>query len=83
MQASRPVDVTVMADGAAAFSGKLDADQSKQVEARDTIEISSGDPEALTLSLNGQPVHAPAAAGPNAKVTLTRSDLQPAAEAAH
>ena len=82
MQASKPVDVSVTADGASVFGGKLDVNESKQFEAHDTLEVSSSDSDALTLSLNGRAIHA-AASGPQGKITLTRGDLQAAAEASH
>lgn len=83
IQASKPVDVTVVADGKTAFEGSLQANDMKLFEARDSFEIGASESSALMLTLNGRVVPSSGTPGQPAKITLTRNDLQPAAEVSH
>ena len=75
MQAGKPADVKVIADGKVIFAGAVQPDDVKQFEARDTFEITSSESSALVLELNGQAVPPIGTPGQPGSVTLTRNDL--------
>lgn len=77
------VGVTVIADGKIAFMGSLRANDSKQIDAHESIEIDSKDSASFALSLNGQSVPWTAAPGDPHKMIVTRENLSPAPEPAH
>lgn len=83
LQASKPVDVTVVADGKTVFTGSLQSNDVRQFQAQDALEIDSAEWNAVTLNLNGRVIPWTGTAGQPSKITLTRNDLQPAAEASH
>jgi cytoskeleton protein RodZ len=76
VQATKPVEVTIAADGKPVFRGTMEVGEAKQFEARDLLEISASEPGALALDLNGQPVSPTVQAGLPATVRLTRNDLK-------
>jgi hypothetical protein len=75
MQAGKPADVKVIADGKVIFAGAVQPDDVKQFDARDTFEITSSESSALVLELNGQAVPPIGTPGQPGSVTLTRNDL--------
>ncbi|HXQ26659.1 MAG TPA: helix-turn-helix domain-containing protein [Candidatus Acidoferrales bacterium] len=83
IEAGKPADVKVVADGKTLFEGTVQADDVKQFEARDTFEISDSDSSALLLELNGQSIPSIGTPGQRGSVTLTRNDLKPAEGASH
>jgi len=83
LQASKPIDAMVVADGKTSFAAILQPGDAKQFHAQDSLEIDSSEPSVLTLHLNGRVIPWAEAAGQPGKITLTRNDLQPAPEAAH
>ena len=83
MEASKPADVKVTADGKVLFDGPVQANDVKQFDAHDTFEISSTDSSALTLELDGQSVPPIGMPGKPGSITLTRDNLKPATEAPH
>jgi cytoskeleton protein RodZ len=83
MQAGKPADVKVIADGKVVFEGAVQPDDVKQFDARDTIEITSSDSGAVLLELNGQMVPPIGTPGQPGSVTLTRDNLHPTAGGSH
>jgi transcriptional regulator with XRE-family HTH domain len=83
LQAGKPADVKVIADGKLVFEGAVQPDDAKQFNARDTIEITSSDSGAVLLELNGQMLPPIGTSGQPGSVTLTRDNLQPAAGGPH
>jgi cytoskeletal protein RodZ len=83
IQASKPADLTVRADGQTVFAGGLQANDVKQFEAHETLEITSSDSTALVLLLNGQPMPWVGAPGEPGEMRLTRNKPGPPAEASH
>jgi cytoskeletal protein RodZ len=76
LQTSKLVDVTIVADGATIFNGPIDAGDKRQFEARDVFDVTSSDPLAIVLELNGQPVGAFGQLGLPGSIKLTRNDLK-------
>jgi cytoskeleton protein RodZ len=83
IQAGKPAEVKVTADGKVVFEGAMLVDDVKQFDARDTFEITSSDSSALLLVLNGQTMPAIGTPGEPGSVTLTRADLNSAAGGSH
>src|SRR5271155_887295 len=83
MQAGKPADVKVIADGKVVFDGAVQTDDVKQFDAQDTIEITSSESSALLLELNGQTVPPIGIPGQPGSVTLTRDNLRLAAGGSH
>jgi cytoskeletal protein RodZ len=83
IQATKPSDLTVAADGQTVFAGNLQANDVKQFEARETLEIASSDSAALAVTLNGHPMPWASAPGEPGEMRLTRNNLQTPAEATH
>jgi len=83
MEAGKPADVKIVADGKTLFEGAVQADDVKNFEARDAFEISASDSSALLLELNGQSIPPIGTPGESGSVTLTRADLKPAEGGSH
>jgi transcriptional regulator with XRE-family HTH domain len=83
IQAGKPSDLKVSADGKQVFDGHIAADEVKRFEARDTLEITATDPSALFLELNGQTVPPIGTPGQPGNITLTHKDLKPQSGGAH
>lgn len=83
MQAGKPAEVKVIADGKVIFEGTVRPDDAKQFDARDNFEITSSESSALVLELNGQSMPPIGTPGQPGSVTLTRNDLTPAAGGSH
>jgi transcriptional regulator with XRE-family HTH domain len=83
IQAGKPSELKISADGKQVFEGHIDADEVKHFEARDTLEITATDPSALFLELNGQTVPPIGTPGQRGSITLTHKDLKPQAGGAH
>ncbi len=75
IQAARPAEVKVIADGKVVFEGAVQVNDVKQFDARDNFEITSSESSALLLELNGQAMPAIGTPGQPGSVTLTRADL--------
>jgi len=56
MTAEEPVWISARADGKYLFSGVLSANQTRTVEANDTLLLRTGNAGGLTITLNGKPV---------------------------
>jgi cytoskeletal protein RodZ len=82
IQASKPADLAVAADGQNVFAGSLQASDVKRFEAHETLEVASSDSTAFVLTLNGRPMPWTGRPGEPGEMTLTRNDLRPA-EASH
>jgi transcriptional regulator with XRE-family HTH domain len=76
LRTSKPVDVTIAADGSTVFKGPIDAGDKRQFEAHDAFDITSSDSGAVVLELNGHPVGAFGQEGLPESVKLTRNDLK-------
>ncbi len=83
LQAGKPADVKIIADGKVVFEGAVQPDDAKRFDARDTIEITSSDSGAVLLELNGQMVPPIGTPGQPGSVTLTRDNLHSAAGGSH
>ncbi len=83
LQASKPTDVKVSADGKIVFDGAVQPGESRQFDAQDTFEVSASESSALTLELNGQTLPAIGTPGQSGSVTLTRNDVKPAVGGSH
>jgi cytoskeletal protein RodZ len=83
LEAGKPANVKVVADGNVVFQGPVAANDVKQFQARDKFEVSSSESSALLLELNGQTVPPIGTPGQPGSVTLTRSDLSSATGDAH
>ena len=56
LTASEPVWVTARSDGKYAFSGVIEANQTRTLDATDTAEIKVGNAGGMHISLNGKPI---------------------------
>ena len=83
MQAGKPADVKVIADGKVVFEGAVQPSDVKQFDAHDNFEITSSESSALLLELNGQTMPAIGTPGQPGSVTLTKADLTAAAGGPH
>ena len=83
VEAGKPANVKVVADGNVVFEGHVAANDVKQFQARDKFEVSSSESSALLLELNGQTLPPMGTPGQPGSVTLTRSDLSSATGDAH
>ena len=83
LEAGKPANVKVVADGNVVFQGPVAANDVKQFQARDKFEVSSSESSALLLELNGQTVPPMGTPGQPGSVTLTHSDLSSATGDAH
>jgi cytoskeleton protein RodZ len=75
LEAGKPANVKIVADGAVVFQGSVQVNDVKQFHARDSFQVSSSESSALLLELNGQTVPPIGTPGQPGSVTLTRSDL--------
>jgi cytoskeleton protein RodZ len=76
VDAGKPSQVKVLADGKVVFDGNLAPGESQRYQARVKFEVSSSEASALLLELNGQiqpPLGPPGQPG---SVTLSREDLK-------
>jgi cytoskeletal protein RodZ len=83
IQAGKPADVKVIADGKVVFEGAVQPNDVKQFDAHDNFEITSSESSALQLELNGQSMPAIGTPGQPGSVTLTRADLNAASGGSH
>jgi cytoskeletal protein RodZ len=83
IQAGKPSELKVVADGKPVFDGHITADETKQFTAHDTLEITASDSSSLFLELNGQTVPPIGTPGQPGSITLTRKDLKPQTGGAH
>ncbi|MGH9745849.1 MAG: helix-turn-helix domain-containing protein [Candidatus Acidiferrales bacterium] len=83
VETSKAVSVMIVADGKTVFNGALEASESKQFEARETLEVTASESSAVILELNGQPVAAFGQPGLPGTIKLTRNDLKTPAGDSH
>jgi len=75
LEAGKPAEVTILADGQTVFDGHVEPGDSRQFEARDNFQITSSEASALLLELNGQTVPPIGSPGEPGSITLTHNDL--------
>jgi cytoskeleton protein RodZ len=83
LQASKPADVKVSADGKIVFDGAVQPGEARQFDAQDNLEVSASDSSALALELNGQALPAIGTPGQPGSITLNRKDVNSAAGGSH
>jgi len=83
IQAARTLKVTILADGKPVFDGAIEIGQARQFEAQNVFAVTASEPSAAIFELNGQPVSGFGEPGLPGSITLTRSDLKPAAGDPH
>lgn len=83
VEAGKPADVRIIADGKTIFSGLIHAEEKQQFEAKGSLEVRASEASALLLELNGQTVPPLGPPGQAGSITLTRKDLRPRAGGAH
>jgi cytoskeletal protein RodZ len=83
IQAAKPTNVKVIADGKVVFDDTVEPNDVSQFEAQDSFEIRSSESSALLLELNGQTMPPIGAPGQPGSVTLTRHDLSSATGGSH
>lgn len=77
VEAGETSTVTVLADGKAVFSGKLEAQRTLTLHAQKSFTVSSSKSSAVLLELNGHTVPPLGPPGEPGKITLTRDNLKP------
>ena len=77
LEAGKPADVKVVADGKVVFDGHVNPNDAKRFSAQEKLEISASESSALFLELNGQTVPPIGTPGQPGSITLTRKDLKP------
>ncbi len=75
LEAGKPANVKIVADGNVVFQGPVQTNDVKQFRAHDKFEVSSSESSALLLELDGQTVPPIGTPGQPGSVTLTRADL--------
>jgi len=83
LQAGKPANVKVIADGKVVFDAAVQPDDVKQFDAQYNFEITSSESGAVSLELNGQTMPPMGTSGQAGSVTLTRNDLKPATGGSH
>jgi cytoskeleton protein RodZ len=83
LQAVKPADIKVIADGTAVFDGHVDPDDVKSFDAREGFEITSSDSSAVLLELNGRPIPPMGHPGQPGSAKLTQNDVDTAAGGSH
>jgi cytoskeleton protein RodZ len=83
LEAGKPAEVKVVADGNVVFQGPVQVNDVKEFQARDTFEVSASESSALLLELDGQTVPPIGTPGQPGSVKLTRSDLDPSSGDSH
>ena len=83
LEAARPADVTIVADGKVSFAGHMATGEIKQFAAAGAIQIASSEASAVLIDLNGQIVVLPGQPNLPSSITLTAKDLQSTSGASH
>lgn len=83
MEAGKPADVKVVADGKTVFDGHVEPGEVKLFGSDRSIEISASEASALLLELNGQTVPPLGRPGQPGSIKLTQQDLRTAAGGSH
>lgn len=76
LTAAEPVWVLARSDGKYLFSGTLDANQSRTVEANSTVVLRLGNAGGVTITLNGKPIGSVGPKGQVRTVNLTAGGVQ-------
>jgi cytoskeleton protein RodZ len=76
LETSKTSQIRVMGDGKLLFKGRLHSDDPKNFQARDGFEVTSNEPSATKLRLNGEPVPFDATGRHGGTVSLSREDLK-------
>lgn len=74
--ASQPVWVSIKADGSHVFSGTLEGNQAKQVDADKKVSVLLGNAGGVKITLNGKPVGSLGANGEIKQLVLTPQGVQ-------
>jgi cytoskeleton protein RodZ len=80
VEAGKEAEITIAADGASVFSGKLEPGNAQTFQAQDRFQVSAKDSSSVLLELNGQTVPPLGAPGQPGTITLTRNDLRKPAQ---
>lgn len=75
IDAAKSTTVKIIADGATAFDGRIEARTARTFTAKEKFEVTVGDSFALLMELNGQAVAPIGPPGQPGSITLTRKDL--------
>ena len=76
LTAAEPVWISVRADGKYAFSGTLEANQSRTVEAADSIVLRLGNAGGVNITFNGKPIGAVGPKGQVRNIQFTSGGFQ-------
>jgi len=83
MEAGKPADVRVIADGETVFDGHVETGETKIFDAREGVQVVSSEASALLLELDGQTIPPIGQPGQPGSVYLTRNDLKNLAGGPH
>ncbi|MGH9715490.1 MAG: RodZ domain-containing protein [Candidatus Acidiferrales bacterium] len=83
LEAGKPANVKVVADGSVVFQGPVKVNDVKKFQAHNEFQVTSSESSALLLELDGQTVPPIGTPGQPGSVTLTRSDLTPSSGDSH
>ena len=81
--ATKRTDVKVVADGKTLFKGHIRSETPKSFKARNTFDVTAGDPAVVQLELNGRNIPFAATTGHHGTISLNRKDLGPPSEPSH
>lgn len=83
MEAGKPTDAKVIADGQTVFDGHVEAGETRSFDFRENVQVLSGEASALLLELDGQTIPPIGQPGEPGSVYLTRNDLKNPAGGPH
>jgi transcriptional regulator with XRE-family HTH domain len=75
LEAGKPAEVTIVADGQTVFDGHVEPGDSRDFQAHESFQVSASEASALLLELNGETVPPLGTPGEPGSITLTRNDL--------
>ncbi len=73
---TKRTDVKVVADGKTLFKGHIRSEAPKTFKARNTFDVTAGDPALVQLELNGRNIPFAASTGHRGSISLNRKDLK-------
>ena len=83
IQIQKPGYLKIVADGETVFRGRLRASDSRDFQARKTLDIVASRPSGVRLDLNGQNIPFPGTPGKLGHIMLTKEDLHSAPGGLH
>jgi cytoskeleton protein RodZ len=83
IQIQKPGYLKVVADGETVFRGRLRTGDSRDFQARKTLNITASRPSGVRLDLDGQNIPFPGRSGQLGHIMLTKDDLHPAEGGVH